>query len=197
MGHSQTYRNVMPSFQITETLLLRTLTANDAPALFRSVEDNREYLREWLPWLDVSLDEEDSAEFIARISDQQRNNMGFQCGMFWNGNFVGMCGYHPIDRSNNSVVIGYWLAESMTGRGIVTRCVEFLTTYAFDNLNINKVCIPVAEGNAASRAVPERLNFVNEGIERAAEFLYCRYVNHVRYSVMQDEWRARNPTADA
>ena len=99
-----------------------------------------------------------------------------------------MCGYHPIDRSNNSVVIGYWLAENMTGQGIVTSCVEFLVSYAFDKLGINKVNIPVAAGNIKSRAIPERLGFVNERVERDAEHLYGRYVNHVRYSVLRDQW---------
>ena len=181
----------MPSFKISDNLLLRTLTPSDAEDLFRSVEDNREYLRQWLPWLDDSLKLEDISKFIETTVEQQNNNLGFQCGMFWNGSFVGMCGYHPIDRSNNSVVIGYWLAEKMMGQGIVTRCVGFLTSYAFDELDINKVCIPVAEGNVLSRAIPERLNFVNEGVEREAENLYGRYVNHVRYSMQRKQWRLR------
>ena len=78
------------------------------------------------------------------------------------------------------------------GQGIVTSCVEFLVSYAFEKLGINKVNIPVAEGNKKSRAIPERLSFVNEGVEREAEYLYGRYVNHIRYSVLRDEWNARN-----
>ena len=111
--------------------------------------------------------------------------------MFVNAILVGMVGYHPINRTNNTVVIGYWLAENMQGQGLVTNCVEFLISYAFNDLNIKKVCIPVAEGNVASRAIPERLNFVSEGVERQAENLYGHYVNHVRYAVLDEEWKAR------
>jgi len=175
-------------FQISDTVLLRTLTLSDAPALFRSVEDNREYLRQWMPWLDETVRVEDATQFIVKNLNRQSDETGFQCGIFRNEELVGMCGYHPIDRSNNSVVIGYWLAENMTGQGIVTSCVEFLVSYAFDKLGINKVNIPVAEGNIKSRAIPERLGFVNEGVERDAEHLYGRYVNHVRYSVLRDQW---------
>jgi len=115
--------------------------------------------------------------------------------MFLGGTLVGMCGFHPIDLSNDSVVIGYWIAEDRMGQGIVTSCVKFLVSYAFEKLDLNKVCIPAAEGNAKSRAIPERLNFVNEGIERAAENLYGRYVNHVRYSVLRKEWIAAGRSA--
>jgi len=114
--------------------------------LFKSVEENREYLRQWLPWLDAT----------SQLKDSQA-----------------------------------WLAEKMMGQGIVTSCVAFLTSYAFDELDLNKVCIPAAEKNAPSRAIPERLNFVNEGIEREAELLYDRYVNHVRYSLLREERDSR------
>jgi len=101
-----------------------------------------------------------------------------------------MCGYHPIDRSNHSVTIGYWIAKEMMGKGIVTLCTQYLIDYAFIHLSINKVCIPVAEKNIKSRAISERLGLVSGGIERAAEYLYGRYVNHVRYSILKSEWEA-------
>lgn len=180
----------MPCFQISETLLIRTLAISDATELYNLVDNNRIYLRQWLPWLDVNVSVKDSEEFIAATLDQHSRGLGFQCGMFVNAMLVGMVGYHPINRTSSTVVIGYWLAENMQGQGLVTNCVEFLTSYAFNDLNIKKVCIPVAEGNAASRAVAERLDFVNEGVERQAENLYGRYVNHVRYSILNDEWKA-------
>lgn len=180
----------MPKFQVSKIVFLRTLTTADAPGVFNLVENNRSYLREWLPWVDENTCVGDSAKFIQSTLEQLANEMGFQCGIFYNDTLVGMCGYHPIDRSNNSVTIGYWIAKEMTGKGIVTSCTKYLIDYAFDNFSLNKVCIPAAEKNLKSRAVPDRLGLVNEGIEREAEHLYGHYVNHVRYSVSRSEWTA-------
>ncbi len=178
----------MEKFQISESTFLRTLTEADSQVLFSLVDGNRAHLREWLPWLDNNTDIEHSKEFIKSTIDQNANGAGFQCGIFSDERLVGMCGYHPINRSNSSVTIGYWIAKNMTGRGIVTCCTRFLIDYAFNKLHLNKVCIPVAENNIRSRAVSERLGLVNEGIEREAECLYGQYVNHVRYTILRSEW---------
>ncbi len=180
----------MPQFQISEIISLRTLFVADVPSLFSLVDNNRCLLREWLPWVDNNTRVEDSVKFIESTLDQLANEMGFQCGIIYNGTLVGMCGYHPINRSNNSVTVGYWIANNMSGRGIVTSCTKFLVDYAFDKLDLNKVCIPAAENNLKSRAVSERLGLINEGIEREAEYLYGKYVNHVRYSILRSEWIA-------
>ena len=178
----------MPTFPISQSLALRTLEVNDVPELYGCLNDNREHLQQWLPRLVENIEVDDLKRFIESSLEQEKNGMGFRCGMFKDGALVGICGYHPINRTNNSVVIGYWLAERMQGQGIATSCVRFLVSYAFENLNINKICISMAEGNVASRAIPERLNFVNEGIDREADFLHGRYVNYVRYSMLYDEW---------
>jgi ribosomal-protein-serine acetyltransferase len=147
----------MPKFHVSEFVFLRTLTVADAQSLFSLVDNNRAHLREWLPWLDDNTRVEDSLEFIKSTPGQHSSEMGLQCGIFYNETLVGMCGYHPVNRSNNSVTIGYWVARNMTGKGIVTSCTKYLIDYAFDKLRLNKVYIPVAEKNLKSRAVSERL----------------------------------------
>jgi ribosomal-protein-serine acetyltransferase len=45
-----------------------------------------------------------------------------------------------------------------------------------------------AVGNTKSRAVPERLGFVQEGILHDAEWLYDHYVDLVIYSILKAAW---------
>src|SRR5439155_25631165 len=59
--------------------------------------------------------------------------------------------------------VGYWLAEPLLGRGIVTRATRALTTTAFEELGLNRVQILCATLNVRSCAVPERLGFRLEG----------------------------------
>ena len=176
------------SFKLSESLIIRTLEKSDANELFEVVNNNRNHLREWLPWLDYNTKVTDSEEFIEITEKQFKKDQSFQCGVFYNNSLVGMCGFHPINYGNNSVTIGYWLAKGHEGKGIITKCSEFFINYAFQELKLNKVCIPVTEKNLKSRAVAERLGLINEGLEREAEVLYGKYVNHVRYSILRSEF---------
>jgi ribosomal-protein-serine acetyltransferase len=175
-------------FDISPTLYLRLLQPEDAAELFAVVDENRDYLRQWLPWLDANIAPADSLAFIKSIHLQLDAGKGFACGMFWHSKLVGMCGYHEIDAQNQSVVIGYWLAQAWQGNGIVSRCTSFFISYAFNELCLRKVLIPVAEQNNRSRAVCERLGLMKEGTTERAEWLYDRWVNHVCYSITADQW---------
>ncbi len=176
-------------FELDADLTLRTLVPEDAPELFAVVDSNRHYLRQWLPWLDANTKVEHSAQFIESTHQARQNNPAFQCAVVYKGQIVGMCGFHPIQRANRFAPLGYWLAESATGKGLMSRSVQFFVNHAFEQMDMNKVGIAAAEHNIKSRQIPERLGFVNEGLERDAEFLYDHYVNHVRYGLLKREWR--------
>jgi ribosomal-protein-serine acetyltransferase len=53
----------------------------------------------------------------------------------------------------------------------VTRSVERLCDFAFNELGINRIQIKCAVGNSASSNIPKRLGFIFEGIEREGELL--------------------------
>lgn len=179
------------SFEIDKNLTLRLLQAEDAVNLFTLVDTNRSYLKEWLSWLDHNTDVKDTVSFIASIQDQFRSGLGYSCGVFFNSGLVGMCGYHPINISNKSVVIGYWLSENAQGSGIITRCTKFFIEHAFCEFMLNEVHISVAVNNLKSCAVCDRLGLISNGIVSEAEFLYDKYVDHIKYSISREEWLAR------
>ncbi len=182
----------MLNFKISDNIALRTLQKADAATLYALVDKNRAYLREWLPWLDRNTRVENSAEYICSIQPDARQDGGFICGIFVEGYLVGVCGFHPVNVMNNSVSIGYWLTQERQGQGIITQCTHFFINYAFNDLGLNKVLIPVAVENHKSRAVCKRLGLINEGIDREGEFLYDRYVDLVRYSILRNEWNLIN-----
>ncbi|MCY0096431.1 GNAT family N-acetyltransferase [Hoeflea ulvae] len=176
-------------FDIAPNLSLRLLQPDDADLLFEVVDQNRAHLRQWLPWLDRNTTREDSRAFIESIHHQHDAGKGFACGVFRDNRLVGLCGFHEIDTHTRSVVIGYWLAEAHQGNGIISRCAAFFIDYAFTELGLQRVDIPVAEGNMRSRAVCERLGLSDQGTIENAEWLYDKWVNHIRYSIGADQWR--------
>jgi len=93
-----------------------------------------------------------------------------------------------MNGANRSTSIGYWLGERFQGSGVMTKSCKALIEYAFRELKLNRVEIRCAEKNLRSRAIPERLGFVNEGMIREAEWLYDHFVDHVVYGVLAREW---------
>lgn len=63
----------MVSILIDDNLLLRSFTAEDAPALFRAVDESRAHLRPWLRWVDATTKQEHIMQFIQRTLQQLNN----------------------------------------------------------------------------------------------------------------------------
>ena len=182
--------NVFPLPAGDETVL-DVLFEEDAEELFALVDGNRAHLRQWLPWLDQNTEVEHTRVFIRATRKQHEDRNGFTCGIRLRGRLVGVVGLHGIDRVNRKTSIGYWVAESRQGQGLVTRACRALLGHLFDDLGLNCVEIGCAPGNTKSAAIPERLGFVREGLLRQREWLYDHYVDHVVYSLLGSEWRQR------
>lgn len=82
-------------------------------------------------------------------------------------------------------MVGYWLVESEQGSGIMTDCVRMLVNYGFDSLSLNRIYIHCANKNHKSRAIPERLGFILEGIFQDGECLYGEYFDLTVYGMVK------------
>jgi ribosomal-protein-serine acetyltransferase len=173
---------------IDQDTALSLLALRDAEELFTATDANREHLRRWLPWVESVRSVDDTRAFIRSSLDQHARNNGFQCAVRFRHNIVGVVGYHWIDWANRSTHIGYWLAADHQGRGIMTKACRALVDFAFGELELNRVEIATADGNSRSRAIPERLGFVEEGLHRQAERLADRYVDLRLYAMLRSEW---------
>jgi ribosomal-protein-serine acetyltransferase len=177
------------SFRIDADTELRLLENRHTEELFALTNQNREYLRKWLPWLDNNKSVEDSRAFITRSLIQYASNEGFPTGIWFKGVLAGVIGYNKIEWSNRTASIGYWVGASFQGKGLATRACRALIDHAFNEFGLNRVEIRCATGNKKSRAIPERIGFTQEGTIRQAEWLYDHFVDHVVYGMLASEWR--------
>jgi len=174
--------------KIDEDLSLKLIDLKDAQRVFELTNNSRDYLREWLPWVDMTIKNEDTVEFIKMCLTGFAENKSLNAVILFKGNIVGIAGFNNLNWSNKTAYIGYWLGEEYQGNGIMTRVAKALTDYALTELKLNKVEIRAAVENQKSRSIPERLGFVNEGCIRQAEWIYDHYVDHVIYGMLADEW---------
>ena len=158
-----------------------------AEELFHLIDENRDYLKQWLPWLDSAKNPDDTKKFIKESLEKDSENNGFVVVIKYRGKIAGEIGLHYIDHANKMTGIGYWLAAGFQGNGVMTKSCKAVVNYCFRDLDLNRVEIRCGVDNYKSRAVPERLNFKKEGIIRQCQWLYDHFVDHVVYGKLKFE----------
>jgi ribosomal-protein-serine acetyltransferase len=174
---------------IRDGMYLQVLEERHAPEVFEVVDRERNYLREWLPWVDMSTEVEDTLNFIKTSLQQFAGNDGFSAGIWSGDEFIGGIGTHRIDWLYRRVEIGYWIAQKYQGRGIVTDACRAVIDHAFDEWKLNRVEIHCATGNAKSCAIPKRLGFQLEGLLREAQLLNGEYQDINVYGMLARDWK--------
>lgn len=175
--------------KVDDEIEIRMLEEIDAETIFALVDRNREHLRQWLIWVDRSNSPEVTRQFIKESKQQYENKEAMSAGIWFHGQLAGAIGVVRYDWYNRKMEIGYWISSDQQGKGIITRSVSALITDAFDNLGLNRVEIQCATGNVRSRAIPERLDFKQDGIMREASVLSGGFVDKVIYSMLASEWK--------
>ncbi|KAM3516079.1 hypothetical protein MY11210_000361 [Beauveria gryllotalpidicola] len=143
------------------TVTLRRLRVSDASALFRIASASPRRLAAWTSWARCSppckLDK--AVAFMAQRWDE---GPGWEYAITVRGAekeqvVVGSCGLRRRE-DHPGVDAGYWLAESSTGKGYVTRAVKLLVEEAW-RMGAVSVRIVRDGRDGKSRGVPERLGF--------------------------------------
>lgn len=178
----------MLKWKVDEKITLRPIEVGDSSHIFELTEKNRDYLREWLPWVDATQSVRDTRMSIKQMKKYQEERLGLTFVILYDGEIVGMASFNSFDWINKITYIGYWLDASFQGKGIMTKVVRALCNYAFVDLRLNRVEICAAVENRKSRAIPERLGFKLEGIRRSAEWVNDRFVDHAIYGMLAEEW---------
>ncbi len=173
--------------QLSDACWLRLLEDSDADELYALIDANRAYLSRWMPWASTqSLD--DTLEFIRTTRRQLAENDGFQAAIIFEGNIIGVVGFHAVDWTHRTTSIGYWLAEQHQGNGTMTQAAHALVDHALGTWELNRVEIRSAPENLRSRAIAERLGFREEGTLQQAEQIGDRYLDNVVCALLASDW---------
>ncbi|MGC0153986.1 GNAT family N-acetyltransferase [Chromobacterium vaccinii] len=164
----------------------------DAERLFALIDESRETLRAWLPWVDATRNAEDSRQFLAGVAEGARS--GSACASWLiarDGELAGCIDIHGISKPHRSGFLGYWLADRFVGGGLMSEAAALALDTGFGALELNRIAIVAGVANARSRAVAERLGFVREGVQRDGLHLHGRYHDACQYSMLAGDWRGR------
>ena len=174
--------------KINNSLSLKLRAVEDAEDFFMLTDKNREHLRPWLPWVDVTLSSEDTKKFIEKCKAGFEAGESADFGIQYEGVWVGSMGFHTIKRSNERAEIGYWLSKDYTGKGIMTECVKAMLAYGFRDLQLHRIQIRCDADNLPSKAIPEKLGFTLEGTVREDHKKEGRFSDGLIYGLLAHEW---------
>jgi RimJ/RimL family protein N-acetyltransferase len=185
----------IPRELIGERICLRGYEDADVPALVNAIDEARETLAPWMPWVNEVKGYEDRLDYVRRMRarfDDPREDIVYGIFARESGEFLGGTGVHRIKWDIPSFEIGYWLRPSAHGHGIASESTRLLTVAAFDMLGAARVEVRCDATNTKSRNVPERLGFIHEATLRCdARTPEGALRDTLVFALTWDCWRAR------
>ncbi len=178
----------MEKLTIDDDQFLERMSLSHVGAIFSAIDQNRKFLRKWLPFVDFTVKSADTEKFVRSILEKPATIRDEVYVIWYKFEFAGLIGFKDVDRINDKIEIGYWLTEKMTGKGIATSATRKMVNLAFRNMDMNRVQIRCGVGNHKSSAIPRRLGFTFEGIERSGERHNHIYIDLEVFSLLKREW---------
>lgn len=152
----------------TERLSIRPCRPGDGQLVKEAIDYSREELKAWLPFAHT-IDSAEETEARVRSSYAKfisREDIRLHIFRKSDGNFIGSTGLHRLNWDIPKVEIGYWIDSRYARQGYMTEAVKGLIQFAFSQLGAKRIEIRCDPDNRPSRAIPERLGFILEGILR-------------------------------
>ncbi len=182
----------MDTIRVDDDIILRWPSLDDLALVFRLVDSNREHLGRWLPFVEITLSPEDERPWVEGHLAARESGANTPPLIMHRDALVGTISAMHLDSLDRAGEIGYWLAEEAQGKGIATRACRALLDYVFNDRDMHRIQIRAATDNSRSRAIPERLGFTYEGVQRQAGYTGERGFHDLAvYSMLAHEWKGQ------
>ena len=152
---------------VDNRITLAVLAESEADALYRLVDQNRQYLAEYLPWA-ITNKLEDSREFIQKVRRDRAAGTDYGFGVYVGGVLAGHVSLMHLS-PQQTPEIGYWIGEEWKGQGVTTKVAEKITRLAMVDLGIDNIVIKAATTNAASNKIAQKLGYEQFSVEQDDE----------------------------
>lgn len=177
-----------------ENLIIRVIKPSDTTRLVHYFNENREYLTPWEP---LKPDSFFTAEGWERkyfpLVELQRLGLSYYFLIFEEGSkeIVGIMTYNNIIQYPfHAAQLGYSLAQSAQGRGIMRRALKLSNQWLFDNLNLHRIIAAYIPRNKRSASVLKSVGFTIEGEAKDYLLINGQWEDHVLTSLINLKWES-------
>jgi [ribosomal protein S5]-alanine N-acetyltransferase len=171
---------------LTDDVTLRELTKDDAAAVARAYERNREHLAPWEPARpEAFYAEEWHREQVWAQVLENSTGRALYTVLEVDGEIVGRLNLTDIVRGAfENGHVGYWLDARFTGRGLMTRAIEALVEHARDELGLHRLQAATLAHNEASQGVLTRIGFERIGFAPGYLKIAGQWQDHVLFQLL-------------
>lgn len=147
---------------LTQRLIIRPMQPGDGKQLFAQINQSREILKQWLPWVNSVRCEDDSEVTARTFCADYILRKAFHFIICLDQQIIGGVGISDINWKIGRMNIGYWCSVNHQGKGYITEAVNAVVDFAFMQLKAQKLVILCDSENAKSIKVAERCDFALE-----------------------------------
>jgi RimJ/RimL family protein N-acetyltransferase len=109
------------------------------------------------------------------------------------GTAVGSISTHECEPRHGTFSYGVNVAREHRGKGYAGEAIMLVVRYYFEELRYQKVTVGVADFNAPSIRLHEKLGFTHEGTLRRMRFTRGSYFDIHLYGLTREEWEKLHP----
>jgi [ribosomal protein S5]-alanine N-acetyltransferase len=165
----------------------RLITLDNAPALAKLVQANRDFLAPWDP-----LHSEDYYTEAGQLAEIRNSLSQYRQGIKLPHVILGESGAVAGRINLNNIVrgafqsgsLGYWVSATENGRGLATAAVRDMVRLAFGELRLHRVEAGTLPHNVRSQRVLEHNGFVRFGLAPNYIKIAGRWQDHVLYQLV-------------
>ena len=175
----------------TPRLILRRFTVDDAQAMFDNWATD-EKVTKFLDW-DVHESVDFTKKLLTKWVTGYDNIECYNWVIEYSGTIIGTINLHDIANKQEHLELGYSLGSKWWNMGIMTEAVAEVIRFAFEELNVNKVCALHDTENPASGRVMQKNGMTQEGLLRE----HAKRRDGARgdlayYAILKREWCGNN-----
>lgn len=157
--------------KINDSISLEQIALSHASEYLELIEKNRKMLSQHFDWVTGFTDISHSKNFIIKCTQHIEQLKGVTWTIWHLDNMIGSITLYDWVHSINKISLGFWLDASYHGKGLMTQCVDKVLSYAFEDIQVNKVDMYFSVHNRNSYKLSVAFGFKIEGLLRKNYFL--------------------------
>lgn len=156
----------VPEEFYTERLKLRMPKPGDGKIVNAAIRASIDELKPWMGFVqETPAPQETEINILeSHILFLKRENLRYLIFDKETDEFIGTTGFHDIEWDIPKMEIGYWLSTVHSGKGYMAEAVSALTDLSINGFACRRLEIRCDAENFKSRAIPEKLGYILEGV---------------------------------
>lgn len=180
--------NAVPAirFRIGKRLYLRPVLKDDIPFITAWINDPE--ITKFLK-VNVPMTPEDEMKWFESISAKKPNDIVFAIVLKENDEMIGVMGLHHVNFLDGLARTGSFIGvKDYWSKGYGTEAKMLVLEYAFNTLNLRKVCSAVYDFNGRSKKCLEKCGYHEEGCWKSHAYRNGSYHDLFQMAVFKEDF---------